>query len=106
MLFHGAKRRARMKNMEFELDRKWIRKRIKKGLCEISGVPFDLQSQSGQLSPRAPTLDRIVPELGYTKENSRMICRALNALFGTWGEGAAIEVVLPYLKKRGIKTWS
>jgi len=32
-----------------------------------------------------------------------MICRALNAFFGSWGEGSAIEIVLPYLTKRGIK---
>jgi hypothetical protein len=32
-----------------------------------------------------------------------MICRALNAFFGSWGEAGAIEIVLAYLSKRGIK---
>ncbi|RZD49570.1 MAG: hypothetical protein CXT65_05205 [Methanobacteriota archaeon] len=92
--------------MEFGLDIEWVKKRIQLGTCEASGVPFDLQSKSGQLSPRTPTIDRIIPELGYTKENCRIICMALNTLFGTWGEGAAIEIILPYLTKRGIKTWN
>ena len=51
-----------------------------KGLCAISGLPFSLTEFAGVLvkHPFAPSLDRISSRGGYTVNNVRLVCIAVN----------------------------
>ena len=49
--------------------------------CEITGIPFTYEARS----PTALSIDRINPNMGYTKENVRFVCWWINAAMGNWG---------------------
>ena len=58
------------------------------GRCAISGLPFSLTRFEGVLAkhPFAPSLDRISSRGGYTADNVRLVCIAVNFGMGQWGE--------------------
>lgn len=60
------------------------------GLCALSGIP--MKSSKGGTSFDSPTLDRIVPSLGYNPNNVRLLCYAVNAGRGTLTDEAFVEV--------------
>jgi len=90
----GARFRAMTKGVPFSLTPDWISKNQEVNLCELTGLPFVY----GELhSPYARSLDRIIPEDGYTPENTRLVLWALNAGLNNWGEGVYREVAEAYL---------
>lgn len=101
-MLNAARRRSTQKDLPCTLTHSWVLERLQEGRCELSGLPFDYQAKKGHLSPLTPSVDRIVPQLGYTPQNCRIVCQALNALFSTWGEAASLEIVIAYLKNRGV----
>lgn len=86
-LIAEAKRRAVSKNLPFGITQKDIF--IPKN-CPILGIP--LQHGVGKLCENSPTLDRIVPELGYIPSNVRVVSYKANTIksFGTAQEHLAI----------------
>jgi hypothetical protein len=98
-LIAAARVRCRKKGIEFALDgfAEDLQRRIDAGHCELSGVAFDM---SPGRKPTSPSLDRRNPSEGYTPENVRVICHALNAALGDWGEDALIPIMLGWLAKR------
>lgn len=87
-LLKRAKIRAKEKGWEFDLTRDWVLQRLKKGVCEVTGLPFDLSKQDESLrhNPFAPSLDRIDPSRGYTKDNVQVVIWAYNAAKNEFGE--------------------
>lgn len=57
------------------------------GRCMVTGIKFEFQASNNKSRrrPFAPSLDRIDPTLGYTVDNCRIICSALNYALGDWG---------------------
>ena len=98
-LIAGARVRCRKKGITFDLDgfSEELQRRIDLGACEISGIPFDL---SPGRKPTSPSLDRKNPAGGYTPNNVRVICHALNAALGDWGEDALAPIMMGWLAKR------
>ena len=96
-LVSGAKSRAMERGMPFDLDVQWALEKLDKGTCEATGIPFDMNATRDW---NTPSLDRIVPHLGYTKTNTRMVLFAVNAACGSWGEGRMMEVASSILRKR------
>jgi hypothetical protein len=84
-LLRNARVRARVKGMAFDLDQHWaeLKDRIDRLTCELSGVPLDVDSLRDWNSP---SLDRINCKKGYTYDNVRVVCFAMNCALGTWGE--------------------
>jgi hypothetical protein len=76
-LIYGAKNRSKKSNIEFDLTFDWGRDRWT-GACEITGIPFRHGSKNP--TPFSPSIDRIDPKLGYTKENCRFILFGVNSL--------------------------
>lgn len=85
LLCYWAKQRARRKSLPYDLDdhRDDIVRRIEAGKCELSQMPFKLDTTLGFDSP---SLDRVKPELGYVRSNVRVILYGWNVALGTWGE--------------------
>jgi hypothetical protein len=70
-----------------------IQRRLDCGVCELTGLPFDFVSRGcGPRAPFTPSIDRIIPSLGYVPSNVRVVCWAVNAALGDWGIEVAREV--------------
>lgn len=87
--FRGSKQRAKNRNTPFTLTKDWCETRWT-GRCEVTNIEFVLSTKR---SPYlfSPSLDQIIPGLGYTPENSRFVLHAVNALKG---EGTDLDMLL------------
>lgn len=90
-LTNEAKHRAKEKGFLFDLDWREIQKKVDAGVCEVTGIPFDLATPK---SWNAPSLDQIVAGAGYTPDNVRVVLYALNTMANTWG----VEMILTIAK--------
>lgn len=85
-LCKSAKRRAKSLGVAFELEPSAIEAFIVFSRCELTGIAFDLSDHSDSYtSPWAPSLDRKDPRGGYTAENVRVVCWAVNRALSDWG---------------------
>ncbi len=82
----AAKLRAKQNNLKFDLDVKWITKKINQGHCEMTGMKFTLEApRKGYFhNPYAPSLDRHNQTKGYTKDNVKVVIWAYNQAKGQW----------------------
>lgn len=78
-LLTGAKRRAKIKKITFDLTPEWAIKRWT-GACELTGLPFSEPVKRVGYKNRnmSPSIDRIHPTGGYTQDNCRIILWAVN----------------------------
>ena len=79
-IFHSAKKRAKRTNLEFSLIIDDIEV---PELCPILGIELDnTVRNSNDRSPRynAPSLDRLDPTVGYTKENVMIMSHRANVI--------------------------
>ncbi len=84
----GAKSRAKAKGVEFSLDYAWALQTVEnqKLCCALSGIPFyGIKKGASTRHPYSPSLDRIDPAKGYTKENVRIILSGMNVMLLDWG---------------------
>jgi len=93
----GAKVRATAKGLPFDLDPAWVQEKLDRGVCEATGIPFNMATDRGW---DTPSLDRTEPSAGYTKANTRLVLFALNAACGDWGENRMLSIASAILKQR------
>ena len=98
-LVSRIKRRAIKLGIPFDLDNHMsdLNARIAKGVCELTGLP--LRMEHGAMAWDSPSLDRIRPESGYVYSNIRVVCFAVNAALGNWGEGVFERIATAYLRR-------
>ena len=104
-LLTSARKRARDKGVKFLLSVEWLKEQweYQNGCCKLTGIPFNLDSvKHRNYNPFAPSLDAIDPTKGYTPENTRLVCTAINIALNAWGEEVYYEVSIAYLKKKGL----
>lgn len=94
-ILKDARYNARKQQVPFDLVLEDILSRIERGVCEASGLP--LQFTAGD--PLAPSLDRIVPHLGYTKSNVEVVCWAYNQAKNRYREGVFSAVANAYVRR-------
>jgi len=105
-LLKASKRNAKHKNVPFALTLDHLMKlwHDQNGCCLITKRPFELTDLEGAISnPNAPSLDRIIPKLGYTEDNVRLIIWGLNVGMNEFGfEKFTLlcEDVLKYVKDK------
>jgi hypothetical protein len=75
VLFLNAKNRAKAKGLPFDLE---ITDIVVPETCPILGIP--LQINNGSARDSSPSIDRIVPELGYIKGNIQIISHKANTI--------------------------
>lgn len=100
----GVKRRAKGADLACDLDMNWINDRLNRGVCELSGIQFDMDRSTGGFSMmklNGPTVDRKNPKGPYTKANCRMILWWLNRALSDKGEEYALSVFRAIFIKRG-----
>lgn len=90
-LLNLARSRAKKLSLPCTITLDEISRRISHGVCEATGLKFEIARGKGRLA-RSPSLDRIDPKLGYTPENTAVVCWQHNAAKADFG----IEDVLTY----------
>jgi hypothetical protein len=75
------KKRAIKKDVPFEIDFVWLRGKLDKGKCEITGTPFRELSNNTR-NGFSMSVDRIDPKKGYTKDNCQAVLTLLNLAKG------------------------
>ena len=75
LMLKGAKQRAKAQGVPFDLTEADI---VIPEVCPVLGIP--LARSRGKLSDASPSLDRILPELGYVRGNVAVISYLANAL--------------------------
>lgn len=76
-MFALAKQRAKKKGIPFDLDKEYLRNIVPEK-CPVLGIT--LKRGVGKFSDCSPSLDRLIPELGYVKGNVRVISDKANRL--------------------------
>ncbi len=104
-LLSSARRRSRDKNLEFELDLAWANEQYKlqNGKCKLTGIVLDFGfnlSSKRKVMAFSPSLDRIDPAKGYTKENTRLVCTFINLAMNHFGEAVFAQVAKAYQNKQ------
>lgn len=85
MLYQGLLGRSKGWRNLVDLDRDWIAERIRPGVCQVTGIPFEFV-----LGHRAienlwtPSVDKIDPEGGYTRNNCRVVVTLYNRAKQVW----------------------
>jgi len=95
----GAKQRARERGLPFDIDIDWVLSKVEQQdlRCSLTGIPFlSEHNTSSYRHPFAPSLDRIEPKSGYTRENVRIIVFAMNVMLMDWGHTIFEKVVSGY----------
>ena len=95
-LYYLAKNRSKSKNILCDITPEYLLELWleQDGRCCVSGVEFNLDrpDEFGHCRWNAPSLDRIKPELGYTKGNVRLVCYQINAAMQHYGLEHFIDV--------------
>lgn len=89
-LFGSARKRCKQRGLEFSLTAEWARARWT-GRCEISGL--QMRFGDGAQHMLSPTIDRKDAAKGYTPDNCRFVCLALNAMRGTGTDEEMIAIM-------------
>lgn len=74
-MFYSAKRRAKQRGFPFEIS---IEDVVIPDVCPVLGLSLIVGAGSG--APNSPTLDKIIPCLGYIKGNVQVISRKANTM--------------------------
>ena len=76
LFLHRAKQRAKKKNVPFSLT---IEDIVIPEVCPILGIKLESKEKSGG-DHASPSLDRLIPSLGYVKGNVWVICKLANSM--------------------------
>lgn len=85
--------RARKRGIPFDLTEGDI---IIPDVCPVLGIKI-VRSQ-GKLAPETPTVDKIIPELGYVKGNVAVISWRANRLKSDCGDPRVFEAIAQYIR--------
>jgi hypothetical protein len=93
IMWYSAKARAKKKNLSFSLKLQDI---VVPEVCPVLGIKLIKGNRKQHFD--SPTLDRKIPELGYTKENTEVISYRANLLKSN-ASVQELQKVLEYLIK-------
>lgn len=94
-LLERARNRAKVKGLEFDLTLEDI---IIPEFCPILGIPL-FHAEGGHPCPNSPSLDRIIPSLGYVKGNVCIISHRANTIKNDASVDELLSVVR-YIQER------
>lgn len=72
-----AEKRAKSRGLAFDLDIPWVYEQLKPMVCAKTGLALSNTyngSNYRDRHPMTPSIDKIVPKDGYTKENVQFVC--------------------------------
>lgn len=96
----GLRNQCRRQEIPFDLTVEWLKERLDRGVCELSGLPFEREPRRG---PNSPSIDRVVPGGPYTQANCRVVLWSINRALNNYGEDYMIRVFAAVIAKRAQK---
>lgn len=84
-LYTKCKKRADKSKIDFNLSRNYILDLLKIEKCEITGLPIIYELEENGINPFRPSIDRIDCKKGYTEDNVRIVCVAVNYCLNEFG---------------------
>lgn len=92
-MYDRAKAGARQRRIPFELSREDLDALVERSgyRCAVTGIAFEAPV-AGTKSPWTPSLDRIDSNLGYSFENCRLVCVAVNYALNQWGTDVLLRI--------------
>lgn len=92
-LLKSATRRADKFPQIMDIDFDFIHNQLLTGVCSVTGLPFDLNKPEGSMkNPYAPSIDRIDPNVGYIKENTRLVIWQYNLMKGEISDAELLKL--------------
>lgn len=101
-IFKAARRRSMANGTPYTLTSEQERDLYleSNGCCAVTGIRFRMgKNEGGYRAPFAPSIDRIDSRFGYTKDNVRVVCIAVNWALSDWGEGVFRRICAAYAAK-------
>jgi hypothetical protein len=77
VMLRSAKHRAKRQGLPFDLEKSDL---VIPEFCPVLGMPLVCNAGSGAAKQNSPSLDKIVPELGYVKGNIQIISYLANVM--------------------------
>lgn len=107
-LLAGAKNRAKDKSVPFNIDCDYLEGlwELQESRCAVTSIPFNLTYSEKLREPRfdSPSLDRIVPELGYVRGNVRLVIYQVNVAIGPYGLEGLLETI-SHIRNTLLEDW-
>jgi hypothetical protein len=105
-LTRRARDRAKPKQIEFDLDKAWVLRRLEQAgfCCEVTGLPLDAsvgETGVGFANRTGASLDRIDSTRGYTKDNVRVAATRMNVALGDLTDEMFEPFAIGFLQRRG-----
>jgi len=91
-LLRAIRNRSLKKGVACDIDKDWLLERLTTGVCEVTGIPFNLDMDSTERS-FIPSLDQVIPSGGYTKKNTQVVVWIYNAAKGVDDHHAVMKLV-------------
>lgn len=100
-LIASARRRAYKKGIKFELTIEWLEDKFikQKGRCLLTNLELEIKEGLG-INPLSPSLDRRDPSKGYTFDNTRLVCTAINIALSNFGEKTFSLIADGFLQRK------
>lgn len=97
-IFAGAKSRAKKKKIPFSITFDWLKEQFIKQneSCCLTGIKLECEGK-GKI-PFSSSLDQIVPNSGYTTNNCRLVCTAINIALSNFGTNTFKVLAEGFLK--------
>ena len=75
------------------------------GRCAVTGLRFNLERFPNALvkHPFAPSVDRRLSSGGYTVDNVRLVCVAVNFGMGQWGEEVFLTLARAAIDREAVR---
>lgn len=96
LLVINARARAKKQSIPFNIDTIYIKSLwdLENGRCALSGRELTLDyNPKGGPHMNGPSLDKIIPELGYIPGNVRIVTYHVNTALSNFGEEALIQLL-------------
>lgn len=95
--------RSRKNGHDHDLTKAWAETTYT-GTCSLTGIPFVLATaapagKSG-VRPYSPSIDRINPRRGYTRDNCRWVLAAINSFKGEMSDAEMYHIAEALLRHR------
>ena len=98
-LYSKAKKRSQEYGIQFDISREFISKLLKPKRCSVTNIPIICELSCGGKNPFRPSLDRIDNSRGYTEDNTRVVCVAVNYCLNEFGMLVFNKICQSYLNK-------
>lgn len=89
-IIRSAKSRSKKMGFPSDLDEDELSQQMLTGRCAVTGVPFLFDKIRG---PFTPSLDRIDPSKGYTKDNVRLVSWIFNRIRSDYEEEDVLRFI-------------